>query len=447
MPAPLDALFGGSPVLLRVYADDGSSAGTIAGSRLAAVTVHRGRRTATENVQPGTIGLTVAGQLAVDGVGGLSLDLTRRVRLELDPAVMAASFGAGVIPAAALPRWTGQLTDLGDVAVDPRTLNLATPATGSSLLARVLSYRLDPGDAGSFGDSNRVVLVDVLNAVYGGDPGVRITPWNLPSVPASVDQWAALVAARPDTYFANVWPAGATSADYLDLIAASARGEIIDRRDGRVDFIAPADRRTGPAAFVVDASQAIAPLAAGKHMADILNDVRVADGAGAAHRRQNTQSIAAWGDLDGDVTTNLDTAAQCNTLGDDLLAAFSQPRWAISQLALDLGKLFRRNGPAPAAGLTDRALVAKLLAAEIGDPIILGGALPATSVITAGGSYFIVGVDETFSRTAWTMTLAVQPAMFLAPAKTWAEVLPATLRWNDLPASLTWQYFGAFEPA
>lgn len=438
MPAPLDRLFGGSPVRVVTFDDAGAVDGTIPGSRIAGLTMHRGRRAATERVTPGTFGMTLD-SLAVDA--GADLDVALRVRVELDTTVLNAALaakGAAAIEADAVPRFVGTITDLGDVQVDPRANSLRVPVTGASIAARLFSFQLEspdwPAAIGTISDGYALWRSAFVAATY--DAGLRIDPYTV------INDWIALMLAKATRYSVDVtgWPNPTSVADLYGLISDSGRGEYVDRRDGRPDMVRPLDRR-GTVAIPIDVSQIVAPLGLVRRLGDLLNKVKVNyfGPPAAASTREWTASENRFGQVDGQVDTNLATATEAADLADDLLAAFAFPRWQLSQLVVDLGKLFDRAGPG------DLTLVRALLRAEIGSLLDLTGTMPTNSPI-AGGLYWIVGVDEAITRTSWRMTLAVQPYSFLAPTSRWTDVA-VDLRWTDVPPDVSWRFFGAYSPA
>lgn len=125
--SPIEAIFGGCPVEVQLYDDAGATGDLIDGTRLASLTIHRGRQNATDRVEAGTFSFTLTGGL---NEAGDVVELGRRLRIRLAAGVIDAALPG--LDASAHPRITGLVTDVGDVDVTPTASAAVAPVAGVS---------------------------------------------------------------------------------------------------------------------------------------------------------------------------------------------------------------------------------------------------------------------------------------------------------------------------
>lgn len=448
----LDKLFAGLP-LFRLYLADQSGGvnnglwlGTpMLPTKLANIAVHRGRDNALSQPAAGTLALTVAGELA--NSAGDPLDVMTGVQLRLNAAAIAV-LRPGL--SFALPRFTGRVTDLGEVAVDPRASSTRVPIIAASLIGKLSSatYNLGVFAAES---SDLDVLQNVFIAFWITDAGVRLGDWR-----ADPNIWIApMIATGPlpaGHRFGSIDASGGDLAGVLSTVLGSTLGVVFERADGTIDYARP-NSRPGPSAYIdLPTSCLLSPASMGKRVGDVVNYQE----AGYVHDDGTFWGTARSPALDPDGTAPLDASldvygyypgaglstmlnhrADAQALADFVTGRFGLPAWRITSVTVDVLALLQ--DPAVAD-----VVVEDFLNLDLEDLVRFTGSWPAHTPRIPGKAW-VISIDERVTATSWTVTLGVVDYSLLGNDLTWAQVDPA-VTWASLPAGLDWQRMAAFQP-
>lgn len=395
---------------------------------IADVRISRGRSSATEGTQAGTMSLTLAGD--PDSLGlEVGLPLSLQV---LGPPVPIADIKPALI------RFAGQITDLGDIRIDPRTGTRRTPVLASGLLARFGGARFGrvPWPAGT---DDWTILYDTLTSLWAADPGVRVLDWMNPPAPGAWPDWFDYLVPTPADQRFVPWDVDAQSAaQILDELVTSTGAELVERRRGTIAWIRPDSRRLSRS-FTLPSTWIQSPAAAQRHLADTVTVARVSYGVDGASSVTATDedSFTKRGVWPTDISTRLATTSAATRLATDIVARYGQPGWRLSTVKVDFLAILEQAA-LELAGPTPRptyALMQSLITADIGWWVQLAQ-MPANSPIP-DGRWWIVGMDESITAQSWDITLALVPWEHLAAATRYSDVTPAA-NYANQPADLTY---------
>lgn len=424
-----------NPLVVDVFDGAGALLGNVPASMLAATVVHRGRAGAREDPGAATMSTVLVGGL---DVAGQPLTVTRAVRLRLANAALVALFGSSVSAdaLAARARFTGQISDLGDVQLVADSDTMQVPMAAAGIYARLSTgstVGLVPWPAGT---SDVDILTQTLNAAWTNDPGVRVAEW---ATLANRAKWWAPAAARTPVDAARrfiLWDVDQQAPTQIvgDLIAATA-GVVVEQRDGRLDWLTPESRRAAPVSVSLDASQILAPAVARQNLADLVDQATITWGDPAASVVVVDQAaIDDHGVYPAPIETKLASAAAATDRATDLVGRYGWPLWQLPAITVDLTQLIEDGA---------LATVRALLMAESGSLVEITG-LPTTSPVT-GGLFWVEGTDESITAKRWQLSLGLVAYPLLAPPIRWGEV-PASLRWVDVPATVSWIGATGYQP-
>lgn len=457
----LDRIFGGSPFRLDVYLPGLSTelAGTIPGTRLANLTAHRGRAGAREDPQAGTLTFTVTEGLTVPPVseGGVptELDTAQGLALVLDADRLAAAIGAANVPAQ-LVRFIGRVSDLGDLEIRANQATADVPVTAATLLAKLGNHPLDSAGVDFPDDTPPLdVVLGVLAEAWNNDPALQMGPFS-----AWYTDWLdRIIARQPDTSAPFLaWDArGQSAPSVLSEVAAQTGGTLIDRADGHLDWLRPADRSAAEraplgAAFLgvvlpnlvdeildwvtptrppirLDASIILAPAVVAKTLASVVNYQEATYGIGGASTTwaADPLSIDRYGYLPGEpVATRYAELADASQLAGTTVGRYGLPGWHLSTVTVDVLALIE-SGQLATAGA--------VLSIDLGALVELTG-LPSTSPVP-DGRYFVEALDDAITAKSWRVTFGLVEYALLAQPLTWDD-LPADLTWDDYGLTVSW---------
>lgn len=430
----LDKLAGGSAFRLEVaedFADWSTGAGDyFDASRLAVISIHRGRSNALSQPGPGTCSLTVAGGLASPSAAR-EIELAAALRLRLDPDAQTAIFGHAI---AGATRFVGRVTDMGParVTTKARVSNIDIPIIATSILSR-LDNTPGPYDLAGLNDKQALdaVLVDVWNtdgAFEFGAWTVSSNPWRVYHTRTASTKTLAASDASGDS------PSAA-----LALIAASYDGVVIEKADGTIDWVRGDNRSEDewhlptqlPTSAVIDGLEAT------KHISDLITEADVGWGAGGTSIKFGFNDVSVVGQLVLRVDTRIAVGADAQDLADQLVARYGAPIWRLGSVTVDLLALIEAG---------DAALAETLLALDCERPVEITGTLPASTPAGVARRYVIGTVDEAISATGWKLTFGLIDQWLLDRGIQWRD-WPAGVTWADVPAGVTWADARTYLPA
>lgn len=451
----LDRIFGHALIRIESAQITGPQIGAgyfdtapITAERVADVWSHRGRSNAREQPSAGTGGFTLAGGLTFQPDPGLEpvpLDVATAFRVVLDRQAIGNVFNAGV-PADidGMVRFVGRVTELGDVEISPDTRAEIVPVTAATLLAH-----LDTSPASrayTAGVSDRSILINLLTDVWSNDPAVPFGGWlDLP------DSWFGPllgVAPLPAGHRLAAWDTtGAAPSSVIADLAAATNAVLIERRDGTLDWLTADRRATQPAyrtPLVLPTDSVLAPLAAGKRIGDIANELVATYGDGSLSVASSySQSQALYGILPaGQIDTHFAAAADAQAAADYVTQHNGWPAWRCITAVVDILALIERG---------DLALAQACIAIECEDLVEITGALPAHVPDTLSTAYFVGAIDESITSSSWRLTLTLIDR-WLVDSPTWND-WPAGVTWDDVPpatpdgASINWLRTTTYVPA
>lgn len=219
--------------------------------------------------------------------------------------------------------------------------------------------------------------------------------------------------------------------ELLEALAVDAQAELVERRDGLLEWHDAEHRRAAAPAVELAASQVLRSQRWTQDPGSIVNDLTVVYGeADVEGNRPEVRVVdqlsvddPSIGRREAKIDTQLAELADAEQLARTIVGRHSRPVWRLSGLTVELTRT------------VDAATARRLLALEFGDLLEVTGQ-PATSPLTAGRLWY-EGSTELITRDGWQLQLEVSDYGAAGPAITWAELDPA-LTWADVPASISW---------
>ncbi len=233
------------------------------------------------------------------------------------------------------------------------------------------------------------------------------------------------------TMIALAASASAKSQTLVDQIASSALGQIYEEKDGDVSY-ADADHRSNYLAangFTnLDGSYATpASIKSTTQTARIRNSLiyRYSTGYGSTYSTSDSDSIASYGLFERSFDSNIKNLADITDIASRELNLRKNPRGSLGAIT------FRLDNPdIPTAMLDD------LIGVFFGEPILIQN-LPSNLF---GGSFdgFVENVALRATPSFVEITLYISATDFSLSTTQWETVLPASLDWYGVNATLTW---------
>lgn len=419
----LDKLAGGSAFRLELaeaFANWSTGVGSYFDStRLASISIHRGRQGPLDQAEPATVSFVLAGGVDTPSLTR-ELELADAIRIRIGPTAQTNLFGHSI---AGATRFTGRVTDMGPARVTMRAQapTVEIPVIASSIMARV-DNTPGPYDLSGMNDIDALdaVLVDVWNT----DAAFQFGAWTVDET-----QWLVYEARPASSILLASWTDAAPPSGAIATIAASYDAALIERPDGTIDWVRDDLRSTDewhlptalPTSTIIDGLEAT------KHIADLVTEADVAYGASGASTAFAFNDLDVVGQLVLPVETRLATLTDAQALADRLVSRFGAPAWRLSSVTLDLLALLE-------AGQT--AYVETLLGLGQESPVEITGALPASSPAGVQRRYVIGTVDETIEAESWRLTFGLID-QWLVDAVQWRD-WPAGVTWAEVPAGVTW---------
>jgi hypothetical protein len=225
--------------------------------------------------------------------------------------------------------------------------------------------------------------------------------------------------------------ASAKSQSLADQIATSALGQIYEEKDGDVSYD-DADHRSNYLAangFTnLDASYATPrSITSQTQIARIRNSLiyRYAAGYASTYSTSDTDSIASYGLFEFSTDSNIKNLADITDIASRELNLRKNPRGSLGAIT------FRLDNPDMPTAMLD-----SLIGVFFGQPVLINN-LPSNLL---GGTFdgFVENVALNATPTYVDLTLYVSATDFSLSTTQWETVLPASLIWTGVNATLTW---------
>jgi len=225
--------------------------------------------------------------------------------------------------------------------------------------------------------------------------------------------------------------ASAKSQTLADQIANSALGQIYEEKDGDVSYD-DADHRSNYLAangFTnLDGSYATpSSITSTTQIARIRNSLiyRYATGYASTYSTSDTDSIASYGLFERSVDSNIKNLADITDIASRELALRKTPRASLGAIT------FRLDNPDMPSAMLDN-----LIAVFFGQPVLITN-LPS-NLLEGQFDGFIENVALRATPSFTEITLYVSATDFSLSTTQWETVLPASLQWTGVNATLTW---------
>jgi hypothetical protein len=233
------------------------------------------------------------------------------------------------------------------------------------------------------------------------------------------------------TMIALAASASAKSQTLVDEISTSALGQIYEEKDGDVSY-ADADHRSNYLAangFTnLDGSYATpSSITATTQVARIRNSLiyRYATGYASTYSTSYTDSIASYGLFERSVDSNIKNLADITDIASRELNLRKNPRGSLGAIR------FRLDNPDMPSAMLD-----SLIGVFFGQPVLINN-LPS-NLLDGTFDGFVENVALNATPTYVDITLYVSATDFSLSTTQWETVLPASLIWTGVNATLTW---------
>ena len=225
--------------------------------------------------------------------------------------------------------------------------------------------------------------------------------------------------------------ATAKSQTLVDQIATSALGQIYEEKDGDVSYD-DADHRSNYLAangFTnLDGSYATpSSIQSQTQIARIRNSLiyRYSTAYGSTYSTSDTDSIASYGLFERSVDSNIKNLADITDIASRELNLRKNPRGSLGAIK------FRLDNPDMPSAMLD-----SLIGIFFGQPVLITN-LPS-NLLDGTFDGFVENVALTATPTYVDITLYVSATDFSLSTTQWETILPASLIWTGVNATLTW---------
>jgi hypothetical protein len=225
--------------------------------------------------------------------------------------------------------------------------------------------------------------------------------------------------------------ASAKSQTLADQIATSALGQIYEEKDGDVSYD-DADHRSNYLAangFTnLDGSYATpSSITATTQIARIRNSLiyRYSTGYGSTYSVSDSDSIASYGLFERSTDSNIKNLADITDIASRELNLRKNPRGSLGAIR------FRLDNPDMPSAMLD-----SLIGVFFGQPVLVTN-LPA-NLLDGQFDGFVENVALNATPTYVDITLYISATDFSLSTTQWETVLPASLIWTGVNATLTW---------
>lgn len=388
MVTPVEARVGGPPVEVRV-------AGVLVpATDVGPLTMRHGRDDVDEAPTAGTASTVLDAAAATTALGRFPA-VGDTFTVDVAPAAVA------VLGVTGSPRrFTGRVTDL-TVRLDPGAPTLVA-VTAAGHRARLGAVAVTPVGWPAELDGARAARV--LAAATAADPLLAAAPAGEQG-PGTV---RVLAADEPTTPALRV----------LDELADSAGGTLVERRDGRLVYRDAAGRSATPrvilaARDVLAGAEWTSSTRALLTAATVSYGTPVAGGSQPSTRAVDAVAAGAFGPVEARLETVLADLAAADSRALELVGRRSRPRWAVSDVTVELTRL------------VDPLTAGRLLDLEQGDLIGVAGWASDGPVTRA--RVWVEGWTEHVARDEWRLTLAVVAYGQASTPPRYVDVPPRTL--------------------
>ena len=233
------------------------------------------------------------------------------------------------------------------------------------------------------------------------------------------------------TMIALAASATAKSQTLVDQIATSALGQIYEEKDGDVSYDDADHRSTYLAAngFTnLDGSYATpSSIQSQTQIARIRNSLiyKYATGYGSTYSVQDTDSIASYGLFEKSAESNIKGLSDITDIAARELKLRANPRGSLGAIK------FRLDNPDMPSAMLD-----SLIGVFFGQPVLITN-LPS-NLLDGTFDGFVENVALNATPTYVDITLYVSATDFSLSTTQWETVLPASLIWTGVNATLTW---------
>lgn len=219
--------------------------------------------------------------------------------------------------------------------------------------------------------------------------------------------------------------------ELLDALAVDSQAELVELRDGRLEWHDALHRDADDPDVELTADQLLDDLVWAQTLAGLVNDLVVEYGEPDVDDVRPTVRIVDEvsagdpniGPAEATLSTQLAAEVDAQTLAVTTVGRRSRPTWQLDGVAVDLLRTL------------DPATARKVLGLEFGDLVAVAGQ-PASAPLRSG-RLWVEGWTETITRKAWRMAFDVSDYGATGPPIRWADV-DADLSWSDVPASISW---------
>ena len=225
--------------------------------------------------------------------------------------------------------------------------------------------------------------------------------------------------------------ATAKSQTLVDQIATSALGQIFEEKDGNVSYDDADHRATYLATngyTNLDGSYATpSSIQSQTQIARIRNSLiyKYATGYGSTYSVQDTDSIASYGLFEKSAESNIKNLADITDIASRELNLRKNPRGSLGAIR------FRLDNPDMPSAMLD-----SLIGIFFGQPVLIDN-LPS-NLLDGIFDGFVENVALNATPTFVDITLYVSATDFSLSTTQWETVLPASLIWTGVNATLTW---------
>ena len=233
------------------------------------------------------------------------------------------------------------------------------------------------------------------------------------------------------TMIALAASATAKSQTLADQIASSALGQMYEEKDGDVSY-ADADHRSNELAtngytFLDGAYATPSSITSTTQTARIRNSLiyRYATGYGSTYSTSDTDSIASYGLFERSFDSNIKNLADITDIATRELKLRANPRGSLGAIT------FRLDNPDLPSAMLD-----SLIGVFFGQPVLISN-LPS-NLLDGQFDGFVENVALRATPSFTEITLYVSATDFSLSTTQWETVLPASLIWTGVNATLTW---------
>ncbi len=218
-------------------------------------------------------------------------------------------------------------------------------------------------------------------------------------------------------------------------LATDARGLVLDRRDGRLDYADADDRRGAPVAITLDDSEVLVGSEWATSVDGLVNIANLGYGSGDTQLTVQVlaqDSVDAYGASEWSRGTQLASHDAARRLAARTVGLQSRPAYVMPQLSLDV-----------LASLTTAAQRTAALALDVSSLVAVTD-FPTSGPLTTG-QLWVEGYTEQLTRRSWRLDLTVSSFTAGGAGLTYAD-LPDALTYDQVPDDVTQLSAWGYDP-